>query len=133
MITGENLEKIAEEVNQLVGLTSANVESLMERIAGTSLAGGWFGKIATLLALVLYGGWATFLSVVTLAFLPILLVGIAGILLVDFLLILPLTGEFFTPGKRGGTRTLPQPLVWAVRVCLALICLILLLAWLLFG
>jgi phage FluMu protein Com len=90
---------------------------------------GWVPRIATVIACVLWGLFAVLCLVVAFALLPIFVMLLVYLLLVNLVFIVPLFGELWSPGKYGGYTLLPQPLVWAVRICLALIGLILLFVW----
>jgi len=90
---------------------------------------GWVPRIATVIACVLWGLFAVLCLVVAFALLPIFVMLLVYLLLVNLVFIVPLFGELWSPGKYGGYTLLPQPLVWGVRICLALMGLILLFVW----
>jgi len=94
---------------------------------------GWIPRIATVIAYVLAALCAVVILFVALALLPFFAMLVVYLLLVNLVFIVPLTGEFWSPGKYGGYTSLPQTLVWGIRICLALIGLILLFVWLFLG
>jgi hypothetical protein len=90
---------------------------------------GWISRIATMTAYVFLALTAVGFLAITLRLLPIFAMMVVYLLVVNLVFVVPIFGALWSPGKYGGYTLLPQPLVWAVRICLALIGLILLFVW----
>lgn len=90
---------------------------------------GWIARIVTMTAYVLLALTAVGVLAITSALLPILAMTVLYLVIVNLVFIVPIFGQLWSPGKYGGYTSLPQPLVWLIRICLALIGLILLFVW----